>query len=400
MKQLLPAILACLALPAQAQYLNRAIWLGSDVEDIRRDYEQGKEYFMDRWATVSPGPWHRPNLDPFVNRLYAAGGSVSSKRATVEANGNLGIELGRGFDARLAYLQSENQATQFLRVGVGLEKSLGETAAGFLLLEGTPDKSRADLSLGAEFLRSDHGAHRLTLTAVDFSSGKSEDFEYDEDPYGILLAGYRNGDRWQWRYELDAQLPFQEREIETGDVLHMHRVIAGLEARLMLTPSDRLIFSLDGERSSKSLRTADPAAVAREDYDGELYAGGIEWWRSLDGGRELTVGISATRLRNTGDRPNAPDQALAESRDELMLFARGHIQLNDAWSIEPYVIGGDVDYDAGLPDQDDRFSGFQGRIGSPLLFAFSERAWIRFDLAMQLDSFGFAGGAVQFQADF
>ena len=201
--------LALFATPAGAQFINRATWLGDEDEPFVRDYAQDEEYFMDRFSYVDAPPWwFGEDRDPFRNRLFVAGGSVSSKRLTLEAIGNLGIELGRGFTGRLNYLQSENQATQFERVALGIDKDVSDATSVFVQLEGTPDKSRADISFGLELFRTDHSAHRVAVTLVDFSQGKSDEFEYEQAPFGLLFAGY-GGDPegFDLVYELGLQLP-------------------------------------------------------------------------------------------------------------------------------------------------------------------------------------------------
>jgi hypothetical protein len=393
---------ATLAAAAPAQYLNRALWLGSDEESVRRDYRQGPEYFLDRTSYVDLGPWHRSSLDPFGGRLSFAAGSVSSSRLTVEAVGNLAVDLGAGFAARLAYLQSENQTTQYERVGFGLEHAIHDDLTLFLLLEGGPDKSRSDFSFGAQLFRGEAGAHRVTFTAVDAAWRKGDDFVYDQAPYGLMFSGFvgRPGDL-ELGYEIGLQLPFVERDEASSDTLRMRRAIGSLEARLPIGLRDRLILGLDGERTAKELRTADPTGAAREDLDTGLGRVRLEWWRSFEDGAELALGSSLLRLRNDGVRPNAPAEDLDEDRSEWMLFARGRLALGGAWSMEPYLIGGLVRYEervGGIAGTS--ADGFEGKWGLPVAFAFSERAWIRFDLSFQLDELAFGGGGVQFQARF
>jgi len=86
-------------------------------------------------------------------------------------------------------LQSEHQTTRFQRIGFGLEAGLGDGAAAFAQVEGTADKSRADLSLGVQLGSGPGSAHRLSLTLVDFASAKSDSFDYVQRPYGLLAAG-------------------------------------------------------------------------------------------------------------------------------------------------------------------------------------------------------------------
>lgn len=405
-RSLLPglALLALGSAPASAQFLNRAVWLGAEEEPFRRDYDQSPDYFLTRWSYVDAPPWWRgDSLDPFANRLDVMGGSVSSKRLTLEAVGNAGIEMGDGFVGRLNYLQSENQTTQFERVAVGIDKRLSDATAMFLQMEGTPDKSRADASLGLELFRGDTSAHRLMFTLVDFPHGKSDEFRYERQPYGILLAGYA-GDprRFEFDYEIGTQLPFEEQRVDEAMNLSMNRTIGTLEGRLRLDERDRLIFGLDGELTDKELRPEDPATPGAE--NGNIAFGRLrsEWWHRGEGGREYSLGAYWLHDREEwtvldGSAPNADVK-----RSEAMLFTRAHLKLRSAWSLEPYVIGGLVDLkQTGLaPFGDEDFEGFQGKLGLPLRFDFSAHAWIRFDLGFQLDELAFGGGGVQLVASF
>ena len=98
-----------------------------------------------------------------------------------------------------------------------------------------------------------------------------------------------------------------------------------------------------------------------------------------------------------------PGEAGRTRREELMLLARARLPIGGAWSLEPYVLGGRVDLQTdGTQEELDGgdFLGFQGKCGAPLRFDFSEFAWLRIDLSMQLDEFAFGGGAVQLVASF
>jgi len=399
----LAAATLALSPSAAAQFLNRALWLGDDLEGVRRDYPQGADYFIDRASYVDVPPWWYATLDPFTNRLSVAGGSVSTDRLTIEAVGNFALDMGRGASARLSYLQSENQTTQFERVGVGMDWRLSPASALFFQLEGTPEKDRADLSLGAELFRNPHGAQRVALTLVDFSWRKSDEFEYSTAPLGLLFSGFQ-GDpqRLQFAYELGAQLPFEERQIASGDRFRMQRLIGELEARWRFAPSERLVLALGGELTDKQQRPTDPLASGREDYDDQLGRLRAEWWHSADAGREFSLGASWLHASTDGLRPNAPAEDLIVRRDELLLLARARLPLSESWQVEPYVIGGHVDYEQrdGSTGQDSESHGFQGKLGLPILIRFSEHAWLRIDASLELDQFAFGGGGVQLSASF
>jgi hypothetical protein len=403
--RLAPFVVLLLPTLVQAQFLNRAVWLGRGNEFVRRDYEQGVEYFLDRFSYVDLPPWWRPlTLDPFGDRLMLTGGSVSTSDLTIEAIGNFGVELGDGFTARLNYLQSENQTTQFQRVGAGIDMPIAEPTSLFVQLEGTPNKSRADISFGAELFRDRYQAHRVMVTLVDFASRKSSDFSYDEDPYALMAAGFfGDPDSFELAYEIGAQLPFEERELATNDVFRMHRTIGSLMARLRLSKLDRLVLGYDGEWTIKKLSTADPSSPTAEDYDVSLHRLRAEWWRSRESGIETSFGGYWLYLAEDGDRPADPASDLYTRRKELMAFARTRFPLSDAWSTEPYVIGGLVDLlqvDGTGDLGDEAFDGFQGKWGVPVQYHFSERAALRIDLSLQLDELGFGGGGVQFLAVF
>jgi hypothetical protein len=399
-----PACLALLAGSADAQFINRALWLGDDREGFRRDYRQDEEYFMDRAAYVDPLPWRSAGQrEVFGNRLSAVAGSVSSDELTVEALADVGVELGQGFTGRFHYLQSEHQSARFERFAVGLDASISESLALFAQLEGTADKSRADLALGLALAQSELSAHRLSLTLVDFPQGKSDEFEYDRQPYGLGLAGrFASESDHELSYELGFQTPFEQRDLATDDVLEMHRAIGLVEARAALSERDRLIVGLEGELTDKSLEPGD-GATAAESADVVLGRLRAEWWRSGASGRQYSLGASYLHLNEEYGQGGDPDETGSTERRELMLATRAHFPLGGAWSLEPYVLGGRVDLETqgvqAALDGDD-FLGFQGKCGAPLRFDFSEFAFLRIDLSLQLDEFAFGGGAVQFVASF
>jgi len=401
---LLLVSLAAGTTPVSAQYLNRAVWLGPDAEGMRRDYPQGDDYFVNRAAIADLPPWWTgASWDPFGNRLFVAGGSVSTDRLTLEGVGNVGLDLGSGFTGRLHYLQSEDQTTQYQRVALGIDAPLSERSALFLQLEGTPDKSRSDLSLGFELRPTERTRHRAMLTLVDFSWRKSEELEYTEAPYALGFSGI-TGDpaRAQLYYELGLQLPFEERRLGSDEVFRLERAIGTVETRVALSARDRLVLALDGGLGSKGLRPDDPVTLAREEAEVRHHRLRAEWWRSLDRGREVRLGASWRRLRADDSFAEEPARDLHERREETLLYGAGRLPIAGKWSAEPYVIGGPVRLEvrhgdgttSGDPD------GFQGKLGVPLVFAFSERARLRIDLSLDLDALAFGGGAVQLSASF
>ncbi len=401
----LVASLALLSPSAEAQYINRALWLGDEEDPFRRDYDQDAEYFVNRWSFVDRPPWWRgETLDPFGNRLFLAGGSVRTSHLTLENVANTSADLGSGFTARMNYLQSENQTNRYQRIAFGLDAAVSESTAIVAQFEGTPDKSRADASVGAEFLRTDYSAHRLMFTTVDPAWRKSQLFEYESAPYGLMFVGFfGDPEGIEFAYDLSMQLPFEQKTLSTGEKLQMHRTIGFFEARARLGERDRLIIDLGGEITAKERSLPDPGALEREDADigkGRLHA---EWWRSGEDGREYALGASYLRVEEDYDRPNDSLENLRVDREELMLSGRTRLPLGSRWSAEPYVIGGHVDllerHQNPVPSDRD-FDGFQGKLGTPFRYDFSDHAWIRFDLSIQLDQLAFGGGGFQLLASF
>ncbi|HVS18562.1 MAG TPA: hypothetical protein VMT18_08175 [Planctomycetota bacterium] len=395
------AVLALLSAPAQAQFLNRALWLGDEREPFRRDYAQDVEYFVDRYGIVDAPPWWSSG-SPLADRIAIAAGSVTSRELTVETAAALSHDLGSGFRARLDYLQSEHQTTRFERLAFGLERHIGERVALFAQIEGTADKSRADLSLGVQLAAGEHSLHRLGLTVVDFAAGQSETFDYAERPYGLLAAGQVGAaDSLRFAYELGLQLPFEERDELDGTALELWRAIGRVEASVPLTERDALVLGLSGERTSKSIAPFAGGTVTAEDGGIELARVTAEWWRRGAQGREYALGAWFLALDEGYTPTSAPDLAEDTRRRELMLTARARLPIEGAWSVEPYAVGGRVDLDRvdpGLPDGAQRELGFQGRAGVPLRYDFSGRAWLRIDFSMQLDQVAFGGAAVQLVA--
>ena len=88
-----------------------------------------------------------------------------------------------------------------------------------------------------------------------------------------------------------------------------------------------------------------------------------------------------------------------------MLTAKTALPLDDRWVFEPYAMAGSADFEdrllaGGVPSLRDSEDGFNGRLGLPFRYAFSERASVRFDVGVALDEAEFAGGSVQFSARF
>lgn len=398
------ATLTLLATPARAQFMNRALWLGFEDEGLRRDYRQDAEYFIDRASYVDAPPWWRADtLNPFSNRVSIAGGSVSSTDLTLENSIQLGLGIGKGVTFRAQQLGSENQTTRYQRFAVGFDVATTNSSSFLFQLEGDADKSRADVSFGAEFMRTDHSAHRFLFTLADWSERKSSIFEYDAKPYGLMFAGY-HGDRnsVQFVYDLSTQLPFEERQIASGTIFEVQRTIGLAELRIPIGPLNRIIVGFDGELTAKENRPPDAASVAREDTDITRGRLRVDWWRSPADGHDTSLGLWLHHLDEDYTRPNDAAETRHVRRREAGLTARMRVPLTDSWTLEPYLLGGHVDLvdrTGGVSDDLD-FEGFQGKIGAPLLFRFSDAAFLRIDLSLQLDEPAFGGGGVQFQAIF
>ena len=241
------------------------------------------------------------------------------------------------------------------------------------------------------------------FTLVDFAWRKSEEFEYEDAPFGLNFTGVTGDpERFELYYELGLQLPFTELREDDSETFQLERAIGIVESRVPLSDRDRLIFGLDGEVSSKGLRPGDPASISREDSDVRNHRLRAEWWRSFTRGRELSLGVSWRRLREDAVLENDPDRNLSVSRDETLLYGAARLPIAGKWSTEPYLLGGPVQLEElsgdGTTSGDD--DGFQGKLGAPFVFAFSDQARIRFDLSLDLDELKFGGAAVQFLARF
>lgn len=394
---------SAIAPAAPCQFMNRALWLGED-EGLRRDYRQDEDYFIDRASYVDAPPWWRAgSLDPFVNRVSIAGGSVSTTALTLESSLQLGVDLGQGFKFRMQQLGSEHQSTRFQRHAVGLELETSDSSAVLFQLEGDAEKARADMSFGLELLRSDHSAHRILFTRVDWPAGKSDVFTYDQRPFGVMAAGWHGPpDGWQVAYDVGVQLPLEERELATDDVLELERTIASAELRIPVGERDRLVLGYDGELTSKAARTADPASLDAETGDVSRGRVRLDWWHAPPDGIDTSIGVWFHHLDEDYERPNDLAGSLRVRRRAAGITTRMRVPLDERWSFEPYLIAGRVELaevEGGLDTNLDPQL-FQGKLGTPALFRFSESAWLRFDLSLQIDRLGFGGGGVQLQLSF
>ena len=400
------ALALCLSLfatSATAQYINRALYQGSGEEEIRRNFNQDIEYYLDRFSFIDLPPWWNDRLELFRNRILGVGGSVSSADLTLEAQLNLTLALGRGFSAGFYYLESENQANQFQRVAPAFEYQLLPTMSIFAMLEGTVEKEEADLSFGMNLFHTERGRTRLMFTFVDFSADKSQEFEYTKSPYGLMLSGdYRWDDGSEIYYEAGAQLPFEQRFLNDDAQFNMWRVIALGEGRYALSARDKLVLAVYTEFSKKSLEPGEINSPLAEDFDGDLVRMRLEWWRKVSDDRQWATGLSWLRLRNDGMRINDPGQSLEEHRNELLYVARVRLRLTGLVLFEPNIWAGYVDYQnqLGGVTVNKAFDGFQGKIGLPVVLRFSKQALLSLNPTFQLDQLSFGGGSVQFQALF
>lgn len=370
---------------------------------MRRNFVQDTEYYLDRYSFVDLPPWWNERLEPFRNRLFGAGGSVSSADLTLEAQLNLTLPLGKDFSAGFHYLESENQTNQYQRVAPALEYQLSPATSVFAMIEGTVEKEEADMSFGMNLFHTERGRTRIMFTSVDFSDGKSQKFEYSKKPYGLMVSGDYHWDGGsEVYYEAGVQLPFEQRFLIDDEQFSMWRVIALGETRYALSGRDKLVLAVYTEFTKKSLEPDDTGSPLAEDFDGDMQRMRLEWWRKVSDDYQWSTGLSWLRLRNEGVRINDPAQHLEEHRNELLYLARVRIRLTGLVLFEPNIWAGYVDYhnQLGGVTVNKSFDGFQGKIGLPLVLRFSKQALLTINPTFQLDQLSFGGGSVQFQAKF
>ncbi len=403
MRALSPLLLLALAPAADAQFLNRALWLGEN-ESFRRDFRQGEEYFIDRAGYVDQAPWWRAgDLDPFRNRASFAAGSVNSRDLTLESSLQVGVPLGASSRFRAQHVGSEHQSAQYQRFGVGFEYDLDADRALIFQLEGDVAKERADASFGMEYGRGDHSAHRVLFTLVDWSDGKTDLFRYDSKPYGVMFAGWSGAPgEVQFTYDLGVQLPLEERQLTDDSVIELTRVVGAAEVRVPLTARDWLVANFDGEWTTKENRTADAADAALESGDIHRARVRLDWWRQRDSGRDTLFGLFWYDVDEDFVRPNDPAASLWTQNEGLGLTARMRLPVSERWVLEPYLIAGRIDLSEreGGSELNTDPQRFQGKWGVPALLQLSPTAFLRIDLSLQLDEPAFAGGGVQLQVSF
>lgn len=396
---LLPMVALAFATPACAQFLNRAVWLGLEEEGIRRDFGQGREYYLDRMSYVTLAPWWDRGLQRFGNEVSYQLGSVSSRDFTIEGHIDHKIELGDGFAFRYHVLQGENRDTRFLRNALGLEYELNGTSA--LFVQGTPfaDKTAIDMSVGAWLWREGDQALRVMLTSVDAPSDKSRVFEFEQAPYGLQVAGgFGDVDSHRVVFDVAAQLPFELRELDSGDRFEMERYIANLETHLHLDDDDRLVCAVEAEYTDKMLRPIGDGDPLREHFDREFHQIRVEWWR--DGPQPWSIGIAHTYLSERGNRPNDAANDLRTLRNEWMGILRYHIPIDGRLSLEPQLLAGNV-RDRFFDGVENRGSSrFEGKIAWNARWDFSPNVTLALIVSTQLDELAFGGGGAQFIARF
>lgn len=400
-RQLLAAgAAALLADGAEAQHMNRAVWLGFEEEGVRRDFRQGTEYFLDRMSYVVAPPWHDPDLSIWGNQVRYAFGSVTSSEFTFEGRVDHEFELGDGVGFHYHVLQSEHRDTRFLRNAIGLSYQLDETSA--LFAQGTPfgDKSLIDVSVGGWLWRRDDDGLRAMVTLVDAPSDKSEVTEFESAPYGLHVAGaFGERDDLRVSFDVGAQLPFRARRLEDDAVLDFERYLAAGEARLRLARRDWLVCAVDAEYTDKRLAPAMADDPLREHFHRTFAQLRAEWYRD-DGRNPWSIGVVHTMHDESGLRPNDASADLRTRRREWFGVARVQLPIDGRLSLEPQLFAGHVQdrYRDGLDDRDR--SRFEGKIAWNARWDFSERAHLVLIVSTQLDELAFGGGGAQFVARF
>lgn len=383
----------------RGQFVNRATWLGSDEEGVRRNFAQGTEYYLDRMSYVVTPPWWDRGLVRFDNAVHYRLGSVNSREFTFEGRLDHAIALGDGVTFRYHLLQSENRDTRFVRNELALEYALDDTTALFAQGEPLADKSRIDLSLGAWLWRRDGDALRVMVTAVDEPGDKSRVVQYERRPFGVLVSG-AFGDRESHRiaFELAGQLPFEQRQLDDGERFAMQRYIGSIDAHLRLGERDWLVLASESEYASKELRPLDALDPLREDFGRRFHQLRAEWWR--DGDVPWSVGVVHTLLDERGRRPNDPGDELETRRREWYGILRLRLQATEKLSFEPQLLAGDVRdrFRDGVDDR--REHRFEGKLAWNARWDFSPNVTLALIVATQLDQLGFGGGGAQFVARF
>ncbi|MCK5941069.1 MAG: hypothetical protein KAI24_03790 [Planctomycetes bacterium] len=388
-----------LAAPVCGQFLNRAVYLGADEEGVRRDFRQGREYFLDRMSYVSLAPWWDRGLLRFQDEVQYRFGSVSSTDFTVEGHIDHALDLGDGVAFRYHVLHGEHRDTRFIRNAIGLEYATSDTTAVFA--QGTPfgDKERIDISVGGWLHRDGDDALRVMLTLVDAPSEKSDTAVYEQSPYGLHLAGtFGDRDSHRIAFELGAQLPFEQRRLADDQRFEMQRYIGTVQTHLVLDDDDRLVAALESEWTDKDLRPAAANDPLRERFDRTFQQVRVEWWR--DGPRPWSVGFVHTYHSEHGRRPNDPANDLRTLRREWMVVARCQVPIDGRLSLEPQLFAGHVE-DRFFDGVEDRASsGFEGKIAWNARWDFSPNVTLALIVSTQLDEFAFGGGGAQFVARF
>lgn len=391
--------LLLIAVGARAQFLNRAVWLGVDEEEFRRNFDQGTEYFLDRMSYVIAPPWWDRGLSRFDNEAQYRFGSVTGSEFSIDANLDHQVELGDGASFRYHFLQGETRDARFVRNVVALEYATSASTAVFA--QGTPlaDKSLIDVSVGAWLLREDDQALRVMLTLVDAPSEKSRILEYDRAPYGLHVAGtFGSPDSHRIAFEIGAQLPFELQRLDNPLRLEMQRYIGTVETQLRLGARDWLSCSLESEHTEKKLLRFDMTAPLLEDFDRTFHQARVEWWR--DGPMPWSIGVVHTYLSEDGRRPDSLSSSPRTQRREWLGVARMQLPISDKFSFEPQLLAGNVrnfTSDGILFRNVDRF---EGKIAWNARWDFSANVTLALVVTTQLDEMAFGGGGCQFVARF
>ena len=393
------AALVLLTAPATAQYLNRAVWLGSDEESFRRDFKQGTEYFLDRFGYVVAAPWHDRELTHYGNRADFRFGSTSGTQFTVEGRLDQRIDLGSGAAFRYHVLQGENRDARFLRNELAIEYELDDSTALFAQGSLFADKSVIDVSVGAWLFRRGDDALRVMLTAVDWTSEKSEDVEYTQAPWAVMVGGaFGDAGTHRLAFELSGQLPFEQRDRDLGDRLELQRWIGNVESRLRLDTHDVLVTAIESEWTDKNFLPLAATDPRREAFDRNFHQLRTEWFRDTE--TPWSIGALYTFHREDGRRDNDRAADLRTRREEWFGVLRTSWRASEKLSLEPNLFAGFVRdrFRDGVEERDE--NRFEGKINWNARWQFSPAVSLTLIVGTQLDELAFGGGGAQFVARF
>lgn len=339
-----------------------AFALYSGFEYDTRRFDMNDDYFIDvlpmEIAPPQRATWREAELRPLelggARGYRFALGSVTGSDAWEEHDLRLRYAIDDPWTWTFRYFRGLTMEGTYSHFQTGMDARLAE--GWWLSLFGEPASTKEYADLGCGIVRErlaepDRILYRWELRAIwpNLYFGEKNDVmaRYDRQPFDLQLSARASlGDRGWIALEVDRDFrsetlfltnpaaPPLDQDYRFG----YDRWEAELRGAFELSPSRRLWWRFSGEESDRdrdyfALPASPPPDPIFTNYYADssytLRRAQVEWWRTLESGRQLAVGFQRVRFKET-IRYQAPTFLVyVDDRTDNIIYAHYRIKVGD-----------------------------------------------------------------------